>query len=137
MSVVEQGALESVRRYLGGYSSGNIDESMSVIASSAEILLFGTNIDEVFRSTDEVRTALERDAGIMTNIQFGDFRSLHLETAPSLAFVLLEVPVSYEADGQNNNTLMRMGFSLVQEDGMWKISSGMVSVPFGSGSYSF
>jgi hypothetical protein len=137
MTSDEQGALDTVKRYLGGYSSGDIDECMSVIASSKPLLLFGTNVDEVFRSTDEVRTALRRDKESMANIHFGDFRSFHVDAAPSLAFVVLEVPVSFDAEGQKNNTLMRIAFSLFKEVEQWKISSGMVSVPFDAGTYSF
>jgi hypothetical protein len=137
MTSDEQGALDTVKKYLNGYSGGDIEECMSVIASSKPLLLFGTNVDEVFRNTDEVRAALRRDKESMAHIHFGEFRSFHVDTAPSLAVVVLEVPVSFEAEGQKNNTLMRIAFSLAKEVEQWKISSGMVSVPFGAGTYSF
>ncbi|NTU58801.1 MAG: nuclear transport factor 2 family protein [Chlorobiaceae bacterium] len=137
MTTEELGALDTVKQYLSGYSNGNVEECMSVIATAKPILLFGTNVDEVLKSADEVRATLQRDKESMANINFGDFRSLHVDASPTLAVAVLEIPISYEADGLKNNTLMRIAFSLIKEDDRWKISSGMVSVPFDAGTYSF
>jgi len=74
---------------------------------------------------------------MMDNISFGEVRYRHVEAEGNLASVLLELPLSYETEGAETRNLFRFAFTLVRESGAWKISSGLTSVPFKSGTYSF
>lgn len=133
----EQGALDAVRSYLHGYAEGDVDACLAVIAGSRPVLIFGTNADEVLKSRDDVRAALMRDRDSMANIRLGEFRHLQVEAAPEHAFVLLELPIAYEAEGGETETILRFALSLAREGERWVISSGMASVPFAAGTYSF
>ena len=137
MTNEEQAALDAVMNYLGSYSQGNIEGCMSAIAASRPIMLFGTNDNEVFKTSDEIRSAFKRDFQNMTNIRWGERRNIHVEAFPTLASVLIELPVSYQSEGKEVETLFRYALTLTKESEQWKICSGLASVPFVAGTYSF
>jgi hypothetical protein len=137
MTDEEQGAFETVKNFLDSHSQRNIENCMSLISASRPILLFGTNENEVFETRDDVRSALKRDFESMTNIRWGEHRQFHVEALSTLASVLVELPISYEIEGKRTETLFRYALTLTREDGEWKICSGMASVPFAAGTYSF
>lgn len=133
----EQAALDTVMKFLDSYAESNVEGCMSVMATSKPILLLGTNENEILRTTEEVRTLLERDFASMTDISFGTHRNLHVEVVPGLSSVIIEFPISYRSEGDNVETLFRYALTLIKEGEAWKISSGMASVPFSAGTYSF
>ena len=137
MTNEEQGAFEAVRNFLDSYSQRNIEACMSLISASRPIMLFGTNENEVFKTRDDLRSALKRDFDSMTNIRWGEHRQFHVEALSTLASVLVELSISYQIGGKETETLFRYALTLTREDGQWKICSGMASVPFAAGTYSF
>lgn len=137
MTKEEQAALDAVMNFLDSYSKRNIEGCMSVIATSKPLLLFGTNGNEVFRTADEVRDAFAKDFESMTNIRLGNRHNVHVEAAPTLACVIIELPISYQSEGKNVGTLFRYALTLIREGGLWKICAGMTSVPFATGTYVF
>ncbi len=110
---------------------------MLAISTTTPILLFGTNDNEVFRSADEVRTALNKDFDLMSNIHWDRHSYLHIETSPTLASVVIELSISYQSEGKKIETLFRYALTLIKEDLLWKICSGMACVPFPTGTYVF
>jgi hypothetical protein len=137
MNKEEQAVLEAAVKFLDSYSRRNVDGCISMISASGSILMLGTNDDEVFRTTHDVRAAFKRDFENMTNIRWGEHRNTHVQASPTLACVFMELPISYQSEGKEVRTLLRYAFSLVKEDKQWKICAGMASVPFASGTYSF
>jgi hypothetical protein len=99
--------------------------------------MLGTNDNEVFRSADEVRSAFSKDFVNMTNIRWGKNRNIHVEAVSTLACVIIELPIAYQSEGTNVETLFRYAMTLTKEGGQWKICSGLASVPFSAGTYSF
>jgi hypothetical protein len=77
----------------------------------------------------------------MEDVRWGAHRYLHVETAPSLASVVLELSIAYTATGQETvkdiETLFRYAFTLVKEDQQWKICAALASVPFATDTYTF
>ena len=137
MTNEEQSALDTVKDFLDSYSERSIERCMSLILVSRPIILFGTNDNEVFKTLDDVRSAFKRDFASMTNIRFGEYRQFHVEALSTLASVLVELPISYQSEGKEVSTLFRYALTLTREGGQWKICSGMASVPFVAGTYSF
>ncbi len=137
MTKDEQAVLEAVMTFLDNYSNRNVELCMSAIATSKPILMFGTNENEVFKTGDDMRAAFTRDFGSMSNIRWGERRNLHIDAAPTLASVLVELPISFQSEGKETETLFRYALTLIREGEQWKISSGMASVPFAAGTYSF
>ncbi len=137
MTKEEQAALDAVMNFLDSYSRRSIEDCMSAIATSKPLLMFGTNDNEVFRTTEDVRAAFTKDFASMANIRWGKHRNVHVEAVSTLAFVMIELPISYLSEGKNVETLFRYALTLTQESGQWKICSGMASVPFATGTYVF
>jgi hypothetical protein len=141
MTHEKQLAIKTVTNYLDNYARKNLENCMSVIVASTPILLFGTNDNEVFRSTEEIRAAFIRDFSSMNDIRWGAHRFLHVEASPTLASVVLELSIAYTTTEQevarDIETLFRYAFALVKEDKQWKICAGMASVPFATGTYNF
>ena len=141
MTNEKQAAINTVSDFLDNYARKNLENCISAIVATTPILLLGTNDNEVFRSTEEIRAALTRDFGSMEDVRWGAHRYLHVETAPSLASVVLELSIAYTATGQETvkdiETLFRYAFTLVKEDQQWKICAALASVPFATGTYTF
>ncbi len=133
----EQGALETVKRYFEGYAKGDVELCMSTIAPSGPLLLLGTNADEILTDAAAVRAGLSRDFAAMQGIRIGAFRQQHVEASATQAFVLLEAPLAYRSGGEETATVMRFALSLGRIGEAWLIRSGLVSVPFGAGTYVF
>ena len=137
MNKEEQAALDTVMKFLDSYAKRSVDGCMATFTTAKPFLLFGTNDNEVFKTAEEVRAAFTRDFASMTNIRLGQRRNLHVIVTAALASVIVELPVSYQNEGKEVKTLFRYALTLVQENGQWKICSGMASVPFASGTYAF
>jgi len=137
MASNEQTPLDTVLNFLESYAKRSVEGCMAAMAVSKPILLFGTNENEVFRTIDDVRQALTRDFGSMANIRLGERRNTHVESSPTLASVIVELPISFQNDENHVETLFRYALTLTLEGDQWKICSGMASVPFEAGTYSF
>jgi len=129
--------VEAVQGYLDAYSRKDVDGCVGFVAERTPVLLLGTNDDEIVTDRETFATSCRRDFSMMDNISFGEVRYRHVEAEGNLASVLLELPLSYETEGAETRNLFRFAFTLVRESGAWKISSGLTSVPFKSGTYSF
>lgn len=137
MNKEEQGALDAVIKFLDSYSQRNIEACMAAIAVSRPILMLGTNDNEVFRSSQDVRMAFSKDFANMTDIHWGKHRNIHVEAVSTLASVIIELPISYQNEGEKVETLFRYALTLTKEGEEWKLCSGVASVPFVSGTYAF
>jgi hypothetical protein len=137
MKPEEQAAVAAVMNFLESYAGRSVEGCMSVIAASTPILLFGTNDNEVFKTTEEVRAAFTKDFAGMTNISWGKRRNIYVQSAPTLASVIVELAISYQHGGKDVETLIRYALTLTKEGEQWKICSGTASVPLAAETYAF
>jgi ketosteroid isomerase-like protein len=137
MNSEEQTVLDAVMHFLDSYAKRSVEGCVSAMTASRPMLLLGTNDDEVFRTIEDVRGAFGRDFASMTDIRLGERRNVHVEAGSTLASVIIELPISYKNEGKDVATLFRYALTLAKEVGQWKICSGMASVPFVTGTYSF
>jgi len=137
MAQIKEAVLSTVVNYLGNYAQKHIENCMEAIAASTPILFFGTNENEVFRSTEEVRSALVHDFSNMEAIEWSNHRYLHVETSATLASVVMELTLSFRSSGKVVETPFRYAFTLIKEDALWKICAGLASVPSAAGTYTF
>lgn len=137
MTNEKQAVLNVVKDFLDSYSQRNIEKCMSLISVSSPILLFGTNENEVFKTREDVLAAFKRDFESMTHIHWGPHRQCQVAALATLASVLVELPISYQTEGKEVKTLFRYALTLTREGGQWKVCSGMASVPFKAGAYTF
>ncbi|MDD2335637.1 MAG: nuclear transport factor 2 family protein [Geobacteraceae bacterium] len=129
--------IETMQRYLDAYSKKDLEGCLELFAEQTPLLMLGTNDDEIIPNRRALADAYLRDFSMMDNIALGSVRQRHVEVGADLASILLELPLSYTAEGDQTTTLFRFAFTMVRENGAWKISAGLVSVPFKSGTYSF
>ncbi|MDA8162036.1 MAG: hypothetical protein M0022_03895 [Desulfobacteraceae bacterium] len=78
--------------------------------------MFGTNDDEVLTDQAGLREALRRDFSMMDHINFGAYRNQHIKVCKKLASVIVELPISYESEGQRTMTPFRYALTLARED---------------------
>ncbi len=133
----EKTAVDTVMRFLACYADRNVEACMAFLTTSRAVFMLGTNANEVFRTADEVRSAFARDFASMNSIRWGQERHMHVVTASDLASVIVELPISYESDGESVATIFRYALTLAKENQQWKICSGLASVPFTEGTYRF
>jgi hypothetical protein len=137
MNNEEQAVLNAVMNFLDNYSKRNVEGCISSLSDSKPLLVLGTNDNEVFKTREDVRQALKKDFSSMVNIRWGELRNVHVEAAPTLANVIVELPICYQTQGKDVETLFRYALTLANEGGSWKICCGMASVPFMAETYSF
>jgi len=137
MAQIKEAVLSTVVNYLGDYAQKHIENCMEATAASTPVLFFGTNQNEVFRSAEEIRSALAQDFSNMDDIEWSNHRYLHVEISATLASVLIELTLTYRSSGKMVETPFRYAFTLIKEDARWKICSGLASVPSAAGSYTF
>lgn len=137
MNEKKQAIMDVVSGFLESYSARDLAGCMGRIAEGRALFMLGTNEDEVFRSMDDLEAAFRRDFANMSDIRWGARRNIHIENDTSLASVLVEMPISYRSNGEEVSTIFRHSFTLVKQGDEWRICSGMASVPFSSGTYSF
>ena len=137
MTREQQAALKVAMEFLNHYAERDIEGLMDDMATSKPLFMMGTNDNEVFKSTRSIRAAFKKDFLNMDNIRWGKRRNVHVQAVPFLASVIIEMPISYQSAGKKIKTLFRYALTLKKERGKWKICSGMASVPFATGTYSF
>ncbi len=135
MTTEERAALDAVMNFLDSYAKRSVEGCMYAMATSKPILLLGTNENEVFRSSGDVRAAFAKDFDNMTDIRWGKDRNVYVEVVSTLASVIVERTVAYRSGGKEVETLFRYALTLTKEGGQWKVCAGMASVPFSAGTY--
>ncbi len=133
----QESAKSVVMKFLTAYAGRDADACMSLMAKNTPLLIVGTNADEVFRTQDEVRRSLQRDFDNMSNVTWGEANYAAVIAEDTLASVLLELPFSFLANNQQEKLHLRYAFTLVKENGEWRIAQAMASVPASAGSYNF
>lgn len=130
-------AKSAVMQFLTAYANRDVDACMGLIAKNSPLLIVGTNADEVFTTLDEVKASLQRDFANMSNVTLSELNHIAVIAEESLASVLLELPISFLANDQLENVILRYAFTLVKEHEEWRIAQAIASLPVSSGSYNF
>lgn len=133
----QEAAKAVVMQFLSAYAKRDVDACMGVIAKDTPLLILGTNADEVFRTQLELRGSLQRDFENMSNIELGAVNHTAINANEGLASVMFELPVSYQANTRQEKVLLRYAFTLVSENGNWRIVQAMASLPAPAGGYNF
>lgn len=133
----ETSVREVLKEFLNGLEQRQVENCMSVMTHSRPLLFLGTNADEVFETPEDLRAAINRDFDNMTNLRWGEYRHFAIEASSTLASVLIELPLSFQAGEKKERTLFRFAFTLHKELEQWKISMAMGCVPHKSGTINF
>jgi len=104
MNIEEEAAFNTVMQFLHSYEKQNIEECLSALSRSQPLLLLGTNVGELFCSAEEIRAAFTKDFSCMSNIRWGEPRHVHVVACEKLASVIMELSVSYQLEGKNEET---------------------------------
>ena len=137
MSDVENSVNETIDLFFDGYARGDIAACLSAFAVQQPVMVVGTNIDEICQNREQLELALKRDFACMSAVHWGAPRHRQVVASPAMASVFIERPLSYTADGQEQQVLFRYAFTLLPESGQWKICSAMAAVPAAAGNYQF
>lgn len=133
----QESAESVVMQFLAAYAVRDANTCMGLIAKNTPLLIVGTNADEVFRTPDEVGRSLQRDFDTMSNITWDEVKHVAVIAEETVASVMLEIPISFLANDQEEKINLRYAFTLIRENGTWLIAQAMASVPALSGSYHF
>ena len=137
MSDVENSVNETIDLFFDGYARGDIAACLSAFALQQPVMVVGTNIDEICQNREQLALALKRDFASMSAVRWGTPRHRQVVASAAMASVFIERPLSYTADGQEQQVLFRYAFTLLPESGLWKIRSAMAAVPAAAGNYKF
>ena len=137
MSDVEKSVNAAIDRFFDGYSRRDLAACLAVFVERSPMMIVGTNVDEICRHREQLEAALQRDFASMSAVHWGAPRHRQVVAGPAMASVFIERPLSYTADGQDQQVLFRYAFTLLLESGQWKICSAMAAVPAAAGNYKF
>ena len=137
MSDVENSVNAAVDLFFDGYARGDLAACLSACAEQQPVMIVGTNVDEICQNREQLALALKRDFASMSAVHWGTPRHRQVVASPAMASVFIERPLSYTADGQDQQVLFRYAFTLLPELGQWKICSAMAAVPAAAGNYQF
>jgi hypothetical protein len=73
----------------------------------------------------------------MTGIRWGEPRNVDVVSTSMLSSVIIELPIAYRTNGEDAEGLFRYALTLAKEGEQWRICSGIASVPYAAGTYSF
>jgi len=134
----DSAVFSSVMQFINGYASKDLEACMRVISTSAPVMFFGSNLDEVLRDRESIETALIRDFESISDIHFGEYQQLFTHADNSLASLMIELPISFKVAKESQQCIFRYAFCLKKEGSdAWQIYAVMLSVPFSSETISF
>lgn len=126
---------DAVMAFLECYARKDVGACLSCFAESSAVIAFGTNLDEVFASRQEIQAGFERDFANMDKIGWGEARKFYIQAGEEIAIAMVELPIRYETGGKAEQLMLRYAFGLKKEAGSWKITAGSASVPTAPGNY--
>lgn len=137
MNQTEREVQHAVMSFLDHYARADVEGCMSCLATQGELLFFGTNADEVFRSREQLREAFTRDFATLSELRWGSPRHTLVSVGADQASVLIELPSTYRAEGKAQEVLFRYALTLVPEAGVWRLRAGLASVAAAAGTLTF
>ena len=133
----EDSVKDAAMQFLSAYASRDLEGCMQLIAKDKPLMVVGTNLEEVFKTREEVQHSLKRDFASMSNIQWGVPSHISTEAVENLASVMIELPVSFFANEMQEQTMLRYALVFIKQEDCWRIVQAMASLPVPAGSYNF
>jgi ketosteroid isomerase-like protein len=118
-----------IEQFFNAYAKANVEDCIATFSQKNPIMVLGTNTDEVIKSRESLRQGLARDFSQMSNICWGSISHLSTIESEQLASVILELPIKFTCENEEQKTLLRYAFGLSKEQAEWKISQVLVSIP--------
>ena len=128
---------DAAMQFLSAYASRDLEGCMQWMAKDRPLMVVGTNLEEVFKTREEVQQSLKRDFATMSNIQWGVPSHISTEATENLASVIIELPISYVADKKQEKIMLRYMLAFIRQYDCWRIVQAMASLPAEVGSYNF
>lgn len=126
-----------INQFLRSYERQDIDACIALLSSDQPFLFLGTNVNEVFTTPSDVRTALAKDFRSMTDIRWGAYQHCAVTTSTNLAQALLELPLSFTAEGKTQKLTFRFSFTFQKQQGQWRIALAMGCIPYAPDTQTF
>jgi ketosteroid isomerase-like protein len=120
----EKNAIEDqIQKLLSGYSAKDIEAVKSVFSASDELIVFGTDAREVFRSLSDWEEQLNNDFQLFESAKFGALQNLSIQISKSgdLAVAFFEAPAEMIFEGQTYPSFFRSARTFKKENDSWLI----------------
>jgi SnoaL-like domain len=126
-----------IDQFLRSYQRQDIDGSIALLSSDQPFLSLGTNVNEVFTTPSDVRTSLAKDFRTMRDISWGTYRHCALTATATLAQALLELPLTFTAEGKTQHLTFRFAFAFQKQQGQCRIALAMRCIPYAPDNQTF
>lgn len=104
---------------------------LGMLSDSKDFYFLGSDVVEINRSKADFQNQLDKDWKLFESISFGDVRKLAVKISDcgDIASAIFEVPVTATLKGNQSKFFFRMTFVFENENGLWQIAQGVVSIP--------
>ncbi|MBM2813256.1 MAG: SnoaL-like protein [Ignavibacteria bacterium] len=113
------------------YHDKNFEALSRLFSTKSNIMIFGTNSKETYRTIEEWQALVKRDIELYDVINFGKIRNLSIQVASSANFAtsFFEAELEYTAEYERSNPDIRLALTWIKEDENWKIIQWLASFP--------
>lgn len=128
--ISEKSAIEDqLQKLFSGYSERNAEAVISVFSGSDDLIVFGTDAKEVFRSLSAFEMQLKNDFQLFESVKFGELQNLSIQVSNSgdLAVAVFEAPIEMIFDGQTYQSFFRSTRTFIKENDTWLIVQSLSS----------
>jgi ketosteroid isomerase-like protein len=129
-AAAEKKAVEAqIVKFLDAYAAKDWEPIKSVVSTSSEFLLFGTDSAEVIKSAADFETQIKTDWQLFESPKHGELRNLSIQIANGgdLASAVYEVPFDAAIGGQNMHLLFRFATTWKKENNEWRMIQGALA----------
>lgn len=120
-----------IESFLISYQNKDLDKILSILSSSKNFFFFGSDLAEINKSKSDFQIQMVQDWKLFDSITFGDIRNADIVVSKSgdFANAIFEVPMKVVISKIPSSFAMRLDLCFLNEDGIWKIKQGLVSIP--------
>ncbi len=120
-----------IESFLLSYEKKEMNTILGMLSNSKDFFFLGSDIVEINRSKTDFQNQLDKDWSLFDSISFGEIRKLtiRLSECGDMATALYEVPVSTTVKDNQSKFFFRMTLVFLNENGLWQIIQGDVSIP--------
>jgi len=133
----EKKAVESqLTKFLDAYVTKDLEAAKSVVSTSSDFLVFGTDSAEVLRNLSDFENQMKNDWQLITSAKHGELKNLSIQLASSGDFAssVCEVPFDLLIGGQSSHALFRFSYTWKKENTEWRFIQGMIAAATVGGS---
>lgn len=117
-------------KFLKSYESKDLAMAKSLISSSDDFMMFGTDSAEIIRSVPDFENQMKNDWQLFDSVKAGELRILNIQLANSgdIAAAIYEVPLDVVIGGNSSHMLFRNAVTYKKENGEWRLIQALTSV---------